>query len=102
MSQPLSHVEKLVAKNISYINLYEGWNAEGIKFYAYISVPFTKMLDYLAACRNPPFRISDYGNVLLGGVGDVPEDVKKFMEEKAGVNHNLELYTSSMNGADAE
>lgn len=80
----MSFVKKLAQERN--LNIYFLNSKEGLKFYAYILVPFAKSVEFESAVKSGVYNINDYGSVIDFFIGEsepsdeLKLDVQKFLE----------------------
>jgi len=78
-------------RELGILELFTAYDSEGEAFYVYMSVLPSKYEAYLRAQKtHDTIKFEDFGTVLASGWGKTPpEEVKREMEAKHGVNHNF-------------
>jgi hypothetical protein len=84
--EQLKHADE----TIGIVQLISGTTAKGEAFYAYVKVKPSLYEEFVGKLLNgDKMDVDKYGKVLKKGFGaQPPDDVKKYMEESFGVDHN--------------
>jgi len=83
-----NHRKKELSKNIAVIVLLHGNNEEGQPVYCYIGIRGDKYESFMAVQKSGQiFNPEDYGVVIISGDNEPSEEVKKYMTEEYGFNH---------------
>lgn len=78
-------------KDVEILMLVKGTKADGKKFWCYLMVLPSKLMDFKKAEIAGDYILEDYGRIVEMGEGDEPdEDTKQRMADEHGANPNLE------------
>lgn len=82
---------KKIDDKVGIVRMISGKTGKGEDCYAYVSVKPSMYEEFSRKVENgEPMNVDSYGKVLHKGFGKEPsDDIKRYMEEQYGIDHNF-------------
>lgn len=93
---------ELLNENVEVYILLRTKTVAGKPVFAYVAVQGDRLAEFRDAFQNDHFNPADYGRILECGEGnEPPEDIKRYMEEEYGFDHESGLSATFVSADDA-
>lgn len=84
----LSFTQKEAMSNALMLILLYGYTLDGRRQYAYAAIKGDKLEPLRNALESESFRLSDYGFIIHSGLGEPSPEVKEWVQQHYGFNHD--------------